>query len=267
VITMVTNVDDALLAAYVDGELCSEQLEEVEQFLGMNEEARRKVTRFREMTALLRTTCAEQRFLPPPPAFMALAAPRKPTQAKSQWLRHTLAKPWMRMALAASLLLLAFTGGLYMPNGKPGQPPSLTDARTEMLNEIAEYHIVYARETEHLVEVPAERKSHIEEWLGARLKREIDIPDLMRQGLEFAGARMLVLEGNPVAQLIYTRESGAPIGLCITFGEMDYRPFAVEKHHGINVGHWTENGYTYVIVGAMPKDGIWHIATAVDVQL
>ncbi|UEM07922.1 anti-sigma factor (plasmid) [Skermanella rosea] len=259
-------VDDAILAAYVDGELDSDQLAEVDGLLAKDEAARRRVEELRWATARLRTTFSEQRFGPPPEKFLALAAePADPPAPKRALFRTVSGGRWRRHALAASLLVLI--GGNYVFDAAWRWSQDSASMSAEVLEEIAEYHIIYAREKEHLVEVPATRKTHIEQWLGSRLNLELIVPDLSRQGLDFAGARMLVLAGNPVAQLIYTRPAGAPVALCITMGEESYRSFAVEKHHGVKVGHWNENGYTYVVVGALSKDDVWRIAAEVEVQL
>ena len=257
-------VDDALLSAYVDGELGSDQLAEVEQLLARNPEARQKVEQMRRVNALLRTTLSEQRFLPPPAKFLALtASPRSVAEPKQP--RRIMANRWTRRAVAASLLVLAFIGGHYVSTAGWEQTQAIEDPRAELLDEIAEYHVIYARETEHLVEVPAERKDHIEEWLGARLKRKLAVPDLSRQGLEFAGARMLVLAGNPVAQLMYTRDTGTPVAFCIAFGEDGNTSLTIDELHGMIVGYWDHGGYTYVIVGALSREAIRHIAAEVEV--
>jgi anti-sigma factor RsiW len=261
---MTGQVDDALLAAYVDGELGSDQLAEVEQLLARDAEARQTVEQMRRVNALLRTTFSEQRFLPPPAKFLALTAgPRSVAEPKQP--RRIMANRWMRPAVAASLLVLAFIGGHYVSPARWEQTQAIEDPRTELLDEIAEYHVIYARETEHLVEVPAERQDHIEEWLGARLNRKLAVPDLSRQGLEFAGARMLVLAGNPVAQLVYTRDTGTPVAFCIAFGEEGSTPLTIDELHGMTVGYWDRGGYTYVIVGALSQEAIRHIAAEVEV--
>jgi anti-sigma factor RsiW len=117
-----------------------------------------------------------------------------------------------------------------------------------------------------LVEVPATRKAHIEEWLGNRLNRKLTVPDLTRDGLEFIGARMLVMEGHPVAQLIYKHDDEPPIALCITLSELRKSSFSVDKHQGLVVGHWNEDGYIFVVVGALPIGNVRHLAAKVEAQ-
>lgn len=259
---MTVSVDDALLTAYVDGELDSDRLVEVEQWLVTHAEARQKVERMRRVNARLRTTFSDQRFLPPPAKFLGLAA-RSWSVAQPVRSRWTLASQWPRRMVAASLLALAFIAGHQVAPVWQEQAPAIEDARSELLDEIAEYHVIYARETEHLVEVPAERKEHIEAWLGDRLNRKITTPDLSRQGLQFAGARMLVLESNPVAQLMYTRTTGAAVAFCIAFGGKTDTPLIITELHGLSVGYWDRDGYTYVIVGALSPDAVRSIAAEI----
>jgi anti-sigma factor RsiW len=76
---------------------------------------------------------------------------------------------------------------------------------------------------------------------------------------------MLVLAGNPVAQLVYTRDAGTPVALCIAFGEKDNTPLTINELQGTTVGYWNRNGYTYVIVGALSQEAIRHIAAEVEV--
>jgi anti-sigma factor RsiW len=258
-------VDDALLAAYVDGELNSAQLADVEKLLARSEEARRKVKELRYVTARLRTSCAVQRFMPVPERFLALVSSSSPAQeGQRRWQIFSRSR-WVRQALAASFLLLAVVGANYGYYALQSQQGSAS-ATDELLKELAEYHVIYARETEHLVEVPATRKAHIEEWLGNRLNRKLTVPDLTRDGLEFIGARMLVMEGHPVAQLIYKHDDEPPIALCITLSELRQSSFSVDNHQGLVVGHWNEDGYIFVVVGVLPIGNVRHLAAQVEAQ-
>jgi anti-sigma factor RsiW len=74
------------------------------------------------------------------------------------------------------------------------------DTQNAMLNEIVEYHAIYARGTQHLAEVLADRNDHIKEWLGDRLSREFHVPDLSSMGLALVGARLLGITRQTVAQ-------------------------------------------------------------------
>jgi anti-sigma factor RsiW len=126
--------------------------------------------------------------------------------------------------------------------------------------EVAGNHAIYSRETRHLVEVPAEEIDHLRMWLNDRLHGEFEVPDLAEVGLSFAGGRMLVLGAKPAAQLMYTRERGLPVGICIreTAGAASAASF--ETRGPLRLASWRKNGYLYVVVGELSDSEIHAIA-------
>jgi anti-sigma factor RsiW len=250
-------IDDAMLAAYVDGELDPAQLREIDRLLTADPQARYKVRRMRETTALLRAACAASHFQKVPDRLMTLVEKRS-TPVRT---------PWLRRMMAASVLLISLAGADHVLDHHVWpvkNTVAVADSREAMLDEIAAYHLVYARQTEHLAEVPAERREHIEAWFGSLLNRTLKIPDLSSQGLKFEGARLLAIDAHPVAQLLWSREGGDPVAICVTFGAPEKRPLDIEHHRGLNVGVWDDNGYTYVVVGALTEDSVRRIAAKVD---
>lgn len=257
---MSDHLDDGILAAYVDGELAPDQLAEVEKTLIYDPQARRKVMRMRKVKALLRSTCTEDKYQNIPEKLLQDLRPNRESRTRVPvWLHH---------AVAAVVLLLIYSGADRLIHSSwETHPVSAEHTQDMMLNEIAEYHTIYARETEHLAEVPAERKDHIEEWLGDRLNREFLVPDLSSVGLTFAGARLLAIARQPVAQLLYTPEKGAPIAVCVTFGDDADTPLDVSHREGLSVGLWKADGYAYVVVGELPNEKLRQIANAVDARM
>ena len=256
---MTVYIDDSTLAAYVDGELDPAQLREIDLLLASDPQARLKVRRMRETTALLRAACAESHFQEVPDRLLALVE-RRSAPARA---------PWLRRMMAASILLICLAGIDYAldHHAWPVETAAAMNEHTAMMDEIAAYHLVYARQTEHLAEVPAERREHIEAWLGSLLNRSLKVPDLSSQGLKFEGARLLAIDAHPVAQLLWSREHGDPIAICVTFGAPHRKPLDIEHHRGLNVGVWDENGYTYVVVGALTEDSVRRIAAKVDTDI
>jgi anti-sigma factor RsiW len=248
-----------MLAAYVDGELDPAQLREIDRLLTGDPQMRYKVRRLRETAALLRAACAESHFQKVPDRLMALVEKRS-MSART---------PWLRRMMAASVLLISLAGADHLLDHHIWRDETVATAgsRQVMLDEIAAYHLVYARQTEHLAEVPAERREHIEAWLGSLLNRTLKVPDLSSQGLKFEGARLLAIDAYPVAQLLWSREHGDPIAICVTFGAPKRKPLDIEHHRGLNVGVWDENGYTYVVVGALTEDSVRRIAAKVDTDI
>jgi anti-sigma factor RsiW len=96
--------------------------------------------------------------------------------------------------------------------------------------QVAQYHKIYAREQRHLVEVSAAETPHIEQWLGKRLDDlAFKVPDLSAFGLTFKGARMLVVNGAPVAQLVYLPADGRAVALCIIHSKKGDKPLTASQ--------------------------------------
>ena len=116
--------------------------------------------------------------------------------------------------------------------------------------QVAQYHKIYAREQRHLVEVPAEETPHIEQWLGKRLDDlAFKVPDLSAFGLTFKGARMLVVNGAPVAQLVYLPADGRAVALCIIHSKKDDKPLTASQQDDLNLVDWRLKGYGFVVLG------------------
>jgi anti-sigma factor RsiW len=83
------------------------------------------------------------------------------------------------VAIAATLVVavLSIAAGSYA--GRSALPSEMD----ELLEEVSACHGVFARETDHLVEVPASRSSELSAWLGDRLGRKLNIPDLSSAGV------------------------------------------------------------------------------------
>jgi anti-sigma factor RsiW len=242
---------DALLVAYVDGELDVEASLEVEKLIAADPRAQRAVELYRETAGLLRAACGEhayaanvERLLPALPSVLR-RAPR-------------------RYGWAVGAALAACVAGFVGGAGWAGWPAS---EQATLADEVAEYHAVYAREERHLVEVPAEQMDDITSWLGKRLDRRLEVPDLAAEGLHFAGARMLVVGGNPVAQLIYTRAQGRPLALCIAKLGATAAPVRLEQHGEQRTALWLDGTYAYVVVGEVGEDKLRAIAEQAARQL
>lgn len=232
---------EPLLVAYADGELDGAAAAEVERILAENEDARRSVAIYRETAALLRAACNASVYADG--ANPLLRPSREPRPLR--WR--------VPLAIAASvlLLLIGYGGALLTAPG---------DDQDSFIDDVAEYHEVYSHETTHLVEVPAAQSDEISRWLGARLQRPIDPPDLRTEGLRFAGARLWISDGKPVADLLYTRADGLPIAICIVHAVANDVPkagrqeIAVTTREGLHVAFWQDRGYTSAVVGELSPE-------------
>jgi anti-sigma factor RsiW len=171
-------------------------------------------------------------------------------------------RPRFDWGMVASLVavIAAFGGGAMWGGRAPSE-------RADLVDEVAGYHQIYSRETRHLVEVPADQIEELTAWLGKRLERDVKVPDLAVAGFRFAGGRMLVINERPVAELMYTRDQGFPIAVCISrFGSEPW-PITVEQRGAQRVASWMIDGYAYVVVGEIDDPMAQDIAERVAAQI
>ena len=255
--------DENSLVAYVDGELDAAMAREVERWLETSPAARNTVAKLRASAALVRAAFADAVHEPPPAGLVELlqTAAKRPRPARRYALPLAAS-----IALAIGLGIGALAGML----GTRQLAAPRTEAAAEMdrlLDNVAEYHRVYAREQRHMVEVSAAETPHLEDWLGRRMKGQLTIPDLTSQGLVFQGGRLLAFDGKPMAELIYKPADGLPVGLCIAFAVPGMKGAGTVQFGDLTVFHWVDNGYVYSVVGWANDRQIHAIADSVRAQL
>lgn len=232
---------DELLVAYVDGELSAETRASVRERVAHDPVAQGKIKDMEDTAALLRAAFGDG--IAGDGGSNDNVIPLKPSARRRTFGNH----PFTTGLAAAAAIALVVGAGLFMS-------PFKSDGRAGFMADVAAYHEVYARETEHLAEVPASRKDHIEDWLGSRLARKLSIPDLSSKGWAFEGGRLLAEDGQPIAQLLYTAPGRQPIAVCITHSDQpESKPTAYDPGKGIRVAAWDANGYLYIVVGALEK--------------
>jgi anti-sigma factor RsiW len=240
---------DALLVAYADGELDEATAAEVEAYVAATPTAQRMLAIYRETASLLRAA------FPAEPGIEALPAlPPLPSRGF-----HLPRYSW---AVAASIAmgLIGYGAGAIWPG-----PPHAE--RDRMLSEVARDHSVYSRETVHLVEVPAAQTEHLKAWLGKRVNATLIIPDFKEAGLTFAGGRLVVLNGEPVAELMYTRDNGLPIAFYVLSRVGKPDAVEVERRGDMNLATWDDGSHSYIVVGEAAPDVIRDLATLARKQL
>ncbi len=78
---------------------------------------------------------------------------------------------------------------------------------------------------------------------------------------------MLVANDHPVAQLMYTRDHGLPIGICVTQMAAETSPISVEQRGRERLASWVTGGYAYVVVGEIDDPTARDIARRVAAQI
>lgn len=178
---------------------------------------------------------------------------------------------WMQ-ALAASLAIFmagGVAGYLISEQQDTDGPLQIAAAPRTWLDDIADYHRIYARQTRHLVEVPASDKDHIVEWLSASTGVPFTLPDLSSQNLKFEGARLLVAGGKPTAQLLYRDAENEIFAICFLQSDpVEGRTTLAESmRNDIGLVSWQQGKASYVVVGPSADPDLERIAEAVSASI
>jgi anti-sigma factor RsiW len=239
-------IEDTLLCAYVDGELDPQAAREVEALAAHNPAVRDRIRMFRQSRNLLHGALSEGEFAEVPHRLQR-SAERMIFRAKLRsWTRSV---PRDALSAVAALLLGIGIGAALLQFIEHGTVLPRT-AVAAVMHEVAEYHPVYAREVEHLVEVPASRREHIEEWLGDRVGLAFKAPDLSRYEFRYQGARLVALHDQVLAQLMYTGPNDQRIALCIT--KLKGRPserLETLVEGGLKLLGVSKGGHVFLVVG------------------
>jgi anti-sigma factor RsiW len=179
---------------------------------------------------------------------------------KDEQLGAVVRRDWVIVPIALAIGFAAFIGGAIWGGRAPSE-------RSHLIDEIAEYHEIFSRETQHLVEVPAEQTAELTAWLGERVGRAIKVPDLTRAGLRFVGGRMLVVSDHPVAALTYVRDKGLPIALHVSRIQEGDKGISIEQRGAQRVAFWITDRYAYLLVGEIDGPTAEGLAALVAAQI
>lgn len=265
------------LSAYLDGEVNEAERKELEQLVARDDEARLILEMLKAGNAFGNKAFEEFLHDPVPLSLVRRIKQGPGVNPKSERVVSAAPRPartrlWPR-ALAASVALLLIGGSTGFIIGKTGNddaaPMNVAAART-WLDDIADYHRIYSRQTaEHLVEVSAADLDRIEPWLASSVGVNFKLPDLTAQGLAFEGARLLVAGGKPVAQLMYKNEDGDVFAICFLKnkpGTSDGK-MTESMRDDIAMISWQKADASYVVVGPSADANLQQLADAVSATI
>lgn len=280
------DIDDELLVAYLDGELDEPAFARVEAALDADTELRARLVVLGEATTLARRAFDEVLHEPVPARLLAaaLGAPAPAVGAgetatvvalarRQPGLRQRLAasvnrRPWMSLAMAASILGLVIgtpIGYLFGGNGQQPGAEQVAAASPGWLDTLAGYHNLFissADGAENAVfDVPAGSEK--------RLPVDIRVPDLKPYDFVFRGARRIVSDGKPAYQFFYSPSDHHKPALTV-FVTSTSRPELTptfERRDGVNLIYWRHLGHGYAIAGEADKGTMSSLANDIAWQL
>jgi anti-sigma factor RsiW len=281
--------DDRLIA-YLDGEVEASERREIEAGLDADPAARDKLAAFAESAALVRSAFDEVVHEPVPERLLAAARGERLSAApRAKILPFKRGGPlgrapggrswWLGVPLAASLFGLLLGGAAaylsvakLLPGGLGSKQATVEMAADNLwLDNAAGYFKLFASAGDGaLIDVPAtsDPREALQK-ISQSLPREVRLPDLKPWGLSFRGARLVVAEGRPAAQLVYTTDNKAigPLTLIIGSSKEADIPPTLARRQDVNLLYWRHQGRAYALVGQTDIGYLWGIANDVAWQL
>jgi anti-sigma factor RsiW len=216
--------------AYADGELDAMRALEVEKLMAERPDLRRRYESIVNLRTALRAAAAQDRAsdLLQPRIERAIG---RTTPFVTRWA-----------ALAASfffglLLAGALTWILFVPRS-PALAEMIVSAHMRSL--LAEQPIDVASSDRHTVKP----------WLARKVPQSPDVVDLAQSGFPLIGGRVDVIDGNPVATIVYGHAKH--LVSLMTFAKPVKLP-PVSTVAGFHLRTWSEGDLTYVAVSDIPE--------------
>ncbi len=281
---------DEALVAYLDGELDSGERADVETWLDAEPAARDRLLALAESATLLRGAFDEIVHEPVPERLIAAArgqthgtadgfeAEIVPLRPRRGDVKLSLWRRWQPgFALAAGLAGLIIGGGLtyygngmLVPSSRPAGQVQTASINSWLDNAAGNYKLIVNAGGPPLVDIQANGDNgEALQKISQNLPQQVRLPDLKPWGLSFRGARFVVVEGKPAAQLVYNTDNKAIGPLALIIGsskEPDISP-TFDKRQDLNLLYWRHQGRASVLVGQTEIGWLWGIANDVAWQL
>lgn len=284
---------DETLVAYLDGELDTAERRLVEEWIADDRGAQERLFALAASANLVRSAYDEIINERVPERLIAAARGEasgggagegaqivllKELQGRARPARDGHTRRWhLAIPAAAALagLLIGggtgYYGGALVPGTGGKQPITEAAATNSWLDNAAgDYKLLVSAGDNAPLDVPATNDTREAlQKISQSLPQAVRLPDLKPWGLTFRGARLVVIEGRPAAQLVYTTDNKAigPLALIIGSSKQpDLQP-AFDHRQDVNLLYWRHQGRAYTLVGQTDIGYLWGIANDIAWQL
>ncbi len=216
--------------AYADGELDAMRALEVEKLMAERPELRQRYESIVNLRAALREAAAQDR------ASDLL----RPRIERSLGRVTPLVTRWAALAASFFVGLIvagALTWTLFVP-----REPALAEAIVS-----AHMRSLLAAQP---VDVVSSDQHTVKPWLARKVPQSPDVVDLGQKGFPLIGGRVDVIDGNPVATIVYGRAQH--LVSLIAFAKPVKVP-AETTIAGFHLRSWSQGSLTYVAVSDIPQ--------------
>lgn len=271
---------DETLIAYLDGELDAASRSKVESWIESDTGLRERVNELAASAEALRSVFDPVLHEPVPERLLGAARGAAVVEMvdfaaakKTKAMRSLISRPWARWAAAAGVAGLLVGGGIgYFAGGYDNQSETAASlAANNWLDNVAGYHkllISAGANDEALVDVPPNASSGGRKVIQ-KLPSNFKLPNLKPWGLQFQGARYLMIGGQPATQLFYTTSNKAlgPLTIVIGSTNLPDLPPTFDHRGKLNMLYWRHHGHEYALVGTADVGYLWNISNDIEYQL
>lgn len=289
--------DEALLHAYVDGQLDSVMRSQVEQRLQGDAAARLRVEQWLLQRQHLRQLRREVLDEPPPQRLLQAAGVTSGRRRGGAWRWPMVSAAgragdgqgtrWLgRALLATALLLTGAAAGWYghLTLAARGvvpvrMPPALLAGG--LAREAIAAHAVYTPDARRPVEIGADQQELLVRWLSKRLGRPPKVPVLDELGWRLVGGRLL--SGDTAgaeaarAQFMYENRDGQRLTLYLSVLAAAGSPgaggtppvaaaFSDRSQGAVQSFFWVEDRFGYALVAELPREVLHRLVNEVHAQ-
>jgi anti-sigma factor RsiW len=244
------------LQAFVDGRLSPGRRAAVEAYLGANPPAAAQVRAYREQRDALRTRLAFKANEPLPSRLrIANIAAFRRRRAGRRTAAVAASLVWLTVGAVVGWSANGWLGG----SGFSG----ILAGRASLAEDAFVAHRTFVVEVAHPVEVGAGQEQHLVQWLSRRLGRTLRAPDLDEHGFRLMGGRLLPGDDRPAAQFMYENGQGTRVTLYLQGAAREETAFRFDRRGDVAAFYWVEDGFGYVISGALDRERLLAVAQAV----
>lgn len=239
---------EAMVDAYVDGELTAVESAAFERALESCPECRKRLDSARALSGLLRELPAESA----PDLLRARVERELRTIAGQPRERLRQRTHWSAMAASVIVALgLGWLGGTLT-----GQGNRESDAL------VASYLRVAM--AEHTVDVASSDRHTVKPWYAGRIDYAPPVVDLTAQGFPLLGGRLDMVDGRKVAVLVYRRnQHKLALSLWPASASGNSTP-RVSERDGFVIGEWRHAGFELRAVSDLAPGEMASFAAALD---
>jgi anti-sigma factor RsiW len=245
------------LNGFIDQRLDARRQAEVVSYLEAHPDVAKRVAGMGEQRDMLRAALAPVAEEPLPPELdlaRLIEARRRPARLPR----------WAAAAAAIALAVLGGAGGWSLRG--MSQPP--LEGVAALANEAAASYAVYAPDRVRPVEIRADDRAQLVDWISKRLGRPVAVPDLAASGYRFMGGRIVATAQGPAALFMYDDDRGTRLVMLARPMAADQnQPMSPLERDAINGFGWADDGLGYSVVGGIKPQTLRPIANEMRRQL